>query len=120
MKPGIPAKFWFIAGLLVANLVFFGLFSPTNSPSVVLGAAFLLLTLDIYLVIYTCLVGLGLLLNQPKVHSRRVAGLLTGTVMVLVALQSIGELSVRDGLAIVILAVIISFYSSYYGSRRRA
>jgi hypothetical protein len=105
----------YVLGLvLVLNIGFFSLVNPVLASSPLLAAGFLLLSVDIYLLVRLLLLGLRLLRGRSISHEGRTAFAISATCVLLVALQSIGELSARDGIAMVLIAVIVMFYVSYY------
>jgi hypothetical protein len=100
--------------LVLANLLYFALINPESSKSLVLFGGFGLLAIDFFLVFKLILTVIGRLAGRPTIARNRVSLLGTGVVIVLLALQSIGQLSVRDAAAVVCVGVIFMFYSSYY------
>lgn len=100
--------------LLLTNVLYFSLVNPDGSKSLVLFGGFLLLGFDLFLVFKLSLYVVGKLTGKPSLARNRVVGLATLTVVILLALQSIGQLSVRDAIAVVCVGVIFLFYSSYY------
>lgn len=106
-------KKWLLAALAAADLVVFGGTSPHNTSSIVLFIGFLLLSINFYVFLLGALklvawygVSLG---RHRKQFIRLTAGVFVG----LVALQSIGELSLRDVVVLLPLAVVAYFYLSY-------
>jgi hypothetical protein len=55
-----------------------------------------------------------LLIGRPRQTSRRITLGLTVASIILLALQSIGQLTLRDGIVIVALLAIFWFYGTYY------
>ncbi|HTB48743.1 MAG TPA: hypothetical protein VK712_01530 [Verrucomicrobiae bacterium] len=106
-------RFWFVSVLLVADGLFFTLTDPERLPSFAWIIGFVLLALTLYVLAYAVL-GVGSWYGLPfKRHRRRLAGVLAGLVSGLLALQSVGELSARDVLVLLPLALIAYLYSSY-------
>jgi hypothetical protein len=88
--------------------------NPESSKSLVLFIGFLLLAVDCFYLFKLLLHLLGTLTGRPGIVRNRLAGLMTLIVIVLLALQSIGQLSVRDTVAVICIGVIFLFYSTYY------
>jgi hypothetical protein len=100
---------WTLALLLALDGLFFGLTNPTQLASIWLIVAFILLAATVYRlsrVGLTVLGWYGLRVKRPQ----RLASTLTGIIIALVALQSIGELTMRDILVGVPLIVILYLY----------
>ena len=109
---------WQIAVLLVVDLLFF---SSTNAATIVpvfLIVGFLLFGLTSYLLIYS-LVSFIQLYGLPIRHKSSLAIFLSIVVSLIVALQSIGELSLRDILVIVPLTFVGYMYALFVGTRVR-
>lgn len=102
---------WSLGLLLVADGLFFGLTNPRTLASIWLIPAFVLLAATLYYLCKAVLVVLswyGLRARRPK----RLATTLTGIIVALTALQSIGELSKRDILVALPLVVLLYLYLS--------
>lgn len=117
-KADIP---WFtlgkVASLLIADGLFFGLTNPVRLPSVVIIVGFLLVTLTIYTIIRSCLgvfVGYSNLSGQRAKRISAISSLLIG---VIVAMQSIGQLTLRDIIATFPIIIVVYFYFSYLPKR---
>lgn len=106
--------FTFPALLLAANLLFFGLTDAAKVSSIMLFAGFCLLIGMLYCLIYYSL-GLSRFLGLSFLskHRRRLSLYGTGVLAIIIALQSSGELGVRDVLVVMPLAVLGYLYSSY-------
>lgn len=108
-----------IISLLALDSAFFTLTDPAQVNSLVLIASFLLLSLTCYLLI-SRLCAVAQLYGLPLGHpAHRIA--LFGTVVIvgLTALQSIGELSIRDMLVALPLGIVLYLYLSYSRSKLR-
>lgn len=102
------------AGLLIMDAVVFGSKDADRVASFILIIGFLLLLTTFYYAAYG-LLAFARLYGLPIKRKRRLAGSVTGLVGCLVALQSVGELNVRDVLVLlplVIIGYIYSFYST--------
>jgi hypothetical protein len=104
--------------LIILNLLCFGLLSPLESPTVVLFAAFGLLATDFFVCMYAFLRTCQRLFNRPKQPAKRPALIATGVIILLLALQSVGQLGPKDILAVLLLCGIAYFYLSYYRTDR--
>lgn len=114
------SRIWHAAGLLVVDCLVFGLINPHTTPSFMLAAGFLLLAANIYYLLLNCLrlgkwYGLG-----SGVHQRRFARTVAGVLSGLIALQSIGELGMRDIVLALPLVLIAYIYMSYGKSAGQA
>jgi hypothetical protein len=106
--------------LLVADSVLFSLTNPDNVPSLMLAGGFLLLTATLYCLALGLMAIAGWYGLSTSRHRRRFARITTGVVASLIALQSIGELSMRDVLVLLPLAVLAYLYVSYGRSNQHA
>jgi hypothetical protein len=111
---------WPIAALAAADLVVFGATDPHNAPSMVLFAGFLLLATSFYVLLLSALKLFAWYGVSPGRHRKRFIRLSAGVFSGLVALQSIGELSSRDVLVLLPLAIIAYIYVSYGQSQPSA
>ncbi len=119
MKFVSRSHFWLLIGLLMADIVLFGVGNPHSAASWVLIIGFLLLAVNFYVLMLGLLrlaSWYGLSLSR---HRQRVARIATGVFGGLVALQSIGQLSPHDPLMLVPLVILAYLYLSY-GSRKSA
>ena len=106
-------RFWQGIALLAADTFFFSSTNPSKVVSIILMLGFLLLTATLYYLV-------GLALSAGRLyglsfgrHHRRFALFATGAVAGMLALPSIGELSVRDALVLVPLALVLYIYLGY-------
>lgn len=101
-----------VAALLIADGLFFGLTDPQTVHPIMLIVACLLLAATFYMLVQGALSLLkwyGIVVPQ----SQRLARLMTGVAAFLIALQSIGQLSMRDLFLLIPLALVAYLYSSY-------
>lgn len=105
-------RFWRIAALLLADVLFFGGTNSNRVASYLLIVGFILLVCTIYQIIY-CLFSFARFYGIPFRHKQRLALYVTGIVGFALALQSIGELGSRDVLVLVPLAIVAYVYSAY-------
>lgn len=103
--------------LLVVDILFFGFLSPATSAFVIIPA-FFLVVLSVFALLSLVMAYLGTLLALKPTNQRRVVFMLTASMAVIVALQSIGQLTVRDVATIVPLILVLYLYMSYTKSRR--
>jgi len=111
-------QFWLVGLLVVADIIIFAGTDATKVTSFIVMVGYLLLVLTIFAAIFGIL-SLSRLYGIPIKHKKRFAAYITGMIGLLVALQSIGELSSRDILVILPLVIIAYAYSSYSRSDRR-
>lgn len=103
--------------LLAADVLFFGSVSPSSSTFVIIPA-FLLIILTIYAV-FAFLVGyVGKMFAVKPTNQKRIVLMLTASSGIIIALQSIGQLTIRDVVTIVPLILVLYLYVSYTKSRR--
>lgn len=99
--------------IVVVDLLFFGLTDPSKVPSVLLVAGFVLLIATFYLAFSVVLEAIdGGDEVLPK-RNRNIVPISTAVLAFVIAMQSIGQLSIRDLLAVIPLAVLFLIYSSY-------
>lgn len=98
--------------LLGLDMLVFGSSDARKVPSYILIVGFVLLLATVYQAFYGVL-SLSRLYGLKLKRRGRFALYLTGVVGILIALQSIGELSPRDVAVLLPLAVIGYLYSSY-------
>ena len=108
-----------LGAFLVADALFFSSLNPYSSRSILLFAGFILLAATVYLCIQLIRRALAAVAGREVVPSRRLPLFLTLFVSILLALQSVGQLTVRDSVALVIVGVIVWFYSTYLRPQRR-
>lgn len=102
----------FLAVCCIAGLVFFSVTSPNTMPPAGLIFGFAIILGTIYASLKVILRVTGL---QPKLQAGQYTGLLFGgTVLpvLLLALQSLGQLTVRDVVALILLFAVGYFYMS--------
>jgi hypothetical protein len=109
----INKQFWLALAIVAMDGMFFTMTNPSKVVSIVLMVGFLLLSLTLYfflgrLLSLTSLYGISL-----GRHRKRLAFFATGIAAGLLALQSMGELSTKDALVAVPLALVLYFYLSY-------
>ena len=104
--------------LLVVDVFFFGFTNPSKTASIVVVLGFILLILSFYM-------GLDLLTRLlitqfalSEQNRRKVVLLVSVLCAILLAMQSIGQLTLKDTIAIIPLVAILYFYPSYYCKKR--
>ncbi len=102
-----------LLALIAADLSVFGATSPQNASSIVLFIGFLLLAATFYVLLLGALRLVAWYGISPGRYRKRFIRLTAGVFSGLVALQSIGELSSRDVLVLLPLALIAYIYLSY-------
>jgi hypothetical protein len=107
-----------LMGVVAGCLVFFTLTSPKAVPSVMLFAGFIVLATLLASIIKLFLIITGLERRLPVVYRRGI--LIGGTALpvLLLMLQSIGQLTIRDVLTLGILFLLSVFYASRIGRIR--
>jgi hypothetical protein len=108
-----------LGGLALLNLVIFGLTDPVNSVPIVVILGFLVLSFDLYLVVRLVVWFLGLFIARVQTHRRRLIVSFTAFLVVCLGLGSIGQLTWRDLLVVVVVATVAYFYSLYFRIRAK-
>lgn len=98
--------------LLVADLLFFGFFSPTGS-SVMIIPAFLLVTANFWLLLRATMQFLARFIDIKPVVRKRIVTVVMVSLTIIVALQSIGQLTTKDVVTVVPLVAVLYFYLAY-------
>lgn len=106
-----------LGGLLVVDGLLFGLTDPVKLPSIVIVFAFGLLFATGYQVLRLLLTGLHGWLPLGEGRIKRIAAIVSGLMTILLVMQSIGQLTIRDMTALVPLLAVLYFYFSYNGKR---
>jgi hypothetical protein len=102
--------------LFLSDCLFFGLTNPAHLSLALMVAGFILVMLDIYVLLLSTrllLTGLGYL-KTPK---KWVIEVMAVAIFVLVVLQSLGQLSIKDFLALIPLTALSYFYYSFTSGR---
>lgn len=107
------------AGLLVADTMVFGGSDPQKVPSVMLIVAFLLLTATLYYLIRSLIKAVRWYGLKTR-HPGRLTAVITVVAAIIMALQSIGELTARDILVLLPFVVIGYLYASYGNKRQNS
>lgn len=103
---------WQSIGLIISDIIYFGSTNIAKIPAFMVILGYLLLIFSLYTLLYYCL-GFIRLYGVPINRKRRLAMYITGAAGLLVALQSIGELSMKDVLVMLPLALVGYMYLSY-------
>jgi hypothetical protein len=109
----------YILLIMIADFVFFSFTNPATVPSFVLILGFLLFILSLYAVVRILLNGLCIYVPGLRRTRGRLAVFIAGIVSALLALQSIGQLSTRDAIVIVPIAIVVYVYFTYARTKMR-
>lgn len=101
-----------IAAIGIADGLFFGVIDPEKAVSSLFIVAFLLLAISLYVIVLG-IFDIGTRYGLRVKHRKRVSLTLTGVCASLLALKSIGQLSVHDLAVLLPLVVLGYFYLSY-------
>jgi hypothetical protein len=104
---------WSITILLVVDSMFFSITNPSKGSSFMLIVGFLFLALTIYYIFSQLLKILSFYGFSNGKHSRRLTYYFTGLIAGLLALQTIGELTLKDAVILTPLSLVLYFYVSY-------
>jgi hypothetical protein len=102
-----------LTALFVIDALFFSLVNPIQSHAVVIFIGFLLLVITLYVLIDFLLAVSERIIPFSSHTKRRMALASTLVLALLIAMQSIGQLTVKDVLAVIPLVVVLSVYFSY-------
>jgi hypothetical protein len=105
--------------LLIVDACIFTLVNPHQAPSLVIEGAYLLVVITFYLLLAQFLKLVGKLIGLPLYTQKKLTLIATVCAAVLIGMQSIGQLALRDLLAIIPLVIVLYFYLSYYGNQKR-
>ncbi len=99
--------------LFVVDIVFFSAVNPVKAYAVVIIVGYALLVLTLYVLI-DFLLALGERIIPFSLSTkRRIAQASTLVLGLLIAMQSIGQLTTKDILAVIPLIIVLSIYFSY-------
>jgi len=102
-----------LAALVVVDMLFFGLINPQNTYALVVVLGFVLLVITLYVTIDLLLILVEKVITLRPMARHRLHTSLTMLLALLIAMQSIGQLTIRDMTAIVPLVLVAAFYISY-------
>lgn len=103
------------AVILLLDALFFAFFSPDDSAWVILPALVLMI-MTIWLLFRLLVQGLSRIVPLKAGVQKRLVRLFVVATGLVIALQSIGQLTAKDVLTIVPLVAILYFYLAYAGS----
>ncbi len=109
-------RFWQVLIIIAIDALFFGLVNPNKVNSLFLIAGFILFGITLYIILQIFL-GFLIKLGFKIKHRRKLAGFIVSLSCLLLALQSIGQLSIRDVLIILPLAVLLYIYAAHISPR---
>jgi hypothetical protein len=110
-------RYWQAFAVLLADIILYTRTNAATIAPIVLIVGFILLALTAYVFVYG-LCSIARLYGLPVRHKRRIATFLSIVFGLIVALQSIGELSARDIFVLVPLVMIGYAYATYATSRK--
>jgi hypothetical protein len=113
MKRYYSHKFARILALFIIDGLFFGLVDPRRTYALTIIVGFGLLVLTIYVLVDMLLGLLERIVTFPVMTRHRLHTGITMLLGLLIAMQSIGQLTVKDLLAIIPLVLVAAFYLSY-------
>jgi hypothetical protein len=104
--------------LFIGDGVFFSLINPVSVYSFVLVVGFALLALTMYALIDFFLALVERVVPFSSHTKKRIALASTLVLSLLIAMQSIGQLTSKDVLATIPLVIVLSFYFSYITAKK--
>lgn len=99
--------------LFAADLVFFGVTNPTHAHAWVLMVGGALMAATVWAVSVLSVRALVYITGMSRGAQRLLTGALTVVGLYVIFMQSIGQLNVRDALALVPLVAVFSFYVTH-------
>lgn len=108
--------FWQALVVLLLDALFFGFSDPNKVNSVFLIVGFVLLGVSLY-VFLQIILGFLIKLGFKVKNRRKMSGFIVILTCLLLALQSIGQLTGRDVLIIVPLTALLYIYAAYIRPR---
>jgi hypothetical protein len=102
-----------LAALFIFDALFFSLVNPIQTHAVVIFVGYVLLVLTVYVLIDFLLALSERIIPFSHRTKRRMALATTLVLSLLIAMQSIGQLTVKDVLAVIPLIIVLSIYFSY-------
>lgn len=104
--------FWLTVALFITDGLFFSMTNPIKVASILLIVGFALLLVTAYWLLYKVQRLAGVYV--PRLRARRRLSLaITAVLGLLLALQSVGQLTTRDSLLIIIAALVLYSYTTY-------
>lgn len=100
------------AGLFIVTVLFFAVTNPAKLPPIVLMIGFGLILATLYGIVRLLLVMVGVKQRLKPQHYSLLVFSLTVLPVLLIALQSLGQLTLRDGATLLLLFIIGFFYVS--------
>ena len=113
LKPHAKRKLIELSVLFVLDCIFFSTVNPVQAYAVVIVVGFLLLVLTLYILIDFLLAVSERVIPFSHHTKHRMALATTLVLALLIAMQSIGQLTVKDIMAVVPLIIVLSVYFSY-------
>jgi hypothetical protein len=110
----------YFAGVVALDMVFFSGTDPSKVAAPWLIVGYVLAVATLYWLVRAFVAFLGLYSKPLRRQKKRFTKVLTLTGAILLAMQSVGQLSVRDIAMIVPLALLSYFYFTYGRSKREA
>lgn len=113
-------RYWYVLGLLLADGLFFSFTNPTKAVSQLLIVGFVLLAVSLYVLL--ALIGRALVTygGLSRATTTRVSRLTAVVLIILLGMQSVGQLSPRDVAALVPLVVVGYVYLAYARRQRES
>jgi len=110
----------YVALLVVVDILFFTTTDPGKVAAPWLIVGYILAVATLYWIVRAIVAFLGLYSKALRRQKRRLATLLTLIGAILLAMDTVGQLSFRDLAVLVPLALIAYFYLSYGKSKKKA
>jgi hypothetical protein len=110
-------KYWKYGALLIADILFFGMTSPASSAWVIVPAFILIMT-TVYVIIRLLVAYAARIVTLKPATRSKIILLTSVAVGVILALQSIGQLTIRDVITLIPFIVVLYFYLSFSKSRQ--
>lgn len=105
--------------LLFADIIFFTLTNPNNSSPFVMAFGFLLVLGSIY-ALSRAVFNILRFLGYVKETRKWVKEAITGLIFLLIIMQSVGQLSMMDALALIPVSIVGYFYYSFISEQKHS
>jgi hypothetical protein len=97
--------------LIICNILLFSWTSPLESPAVIVIGGFIVASLDLWVIVHLFVRFLGVVAPKARRFSRRLTVAFTSFGIITLALASLGQLTWRDLIVVIIIWLLGYMYS---------